>query len=100
MSTIASASSNTTIPFNISYQQPDPLSVVVELAKPESAAVADLVSIVRNLRFDMSQPPPKSGRRITEAYVLELGMRVLEVADAHFSMHARDWDAVLKKLVR
>lgn len=69
------------------------------LRKSEREVLSDLASLLRNVRFDLSQPKRVDGRSIiTKKYVQEIGMRVLQVVHGNFDMLPRDIDAMLDRL--
>ena len=70
-----------------------------DLSPAARAALADMASVLRSVRYDMAKPAPKCGSRFTEEYAIEIGMQVLEVADTHFGTLPRDWDAIINALL-
>jgi hypothetical protein len=69
-----------------------------ELTRDQKAALAELAALMHNVRHDLSVQASGQKDLITESYVQELGMRLLEVADDHLHLRTRDWSAAIQCL--
>lgn len=70
------------------------------LSESEKNALAELVSIIRSVRYQMAIERKSAKPGITEPYLLEVGTQVLEVADRYFAVRPGNWDAVINQVNR
>lgn len=66
--------------------------------EPEREAAAAVLSIIRNVRYDIERARSGEAAPVSPEYLIRAGLQLLEIADEFRSILPRDWDVIIDRV--